>query len=75
MSDLVITLNVAFISAAAVAIVWLRQRAAALIRAEQRDERDNGIVARLRGQFEQLDADVRNMRSEQKQFLANARAR
>lgn len=64
---------VALVVSAFVAIVWLRQRDAAAIRAEQRDERDNSIVARLRGQVEQCETDVRKMKVEQQAFLANAR--
>lgn len=75
MTDVAIVAAVALVSAAAVAIVWLRQRAAALIRAEQRDERDNGVVARLRGRMDEIEAQFAAARTEQKTFLANARQR
>lgn len=73
MTDLGIVAAVALVSAATVAVVWLRQRAAALIRAEQRDERDNSAVAKLRGSVEQCEADLRKMKSEQVAFMANNR--
>ena len=74
MSDLAIIAAVALVSAAVVAVVWLRQRAAAAIRAEQRDERDNGLVARLRGSVEQCEAEMRALTARMKTFEANNRS-
>ena len=74
MTDLAIVAAVALVSAAGVAVVWLRQRADAAIRAEQRDERDNSLVARLRGSVEQCEAAMRAVTTRMKTFEANNRS-
>lgn len=75
MSDLAIVLAVAFICAAVVAALWLQQRERAIVRAEQRDERETGVIAQLKKVVEENEKAVKDIRSEQKQFLANARSR
>ncbi len=71
MSDAALVLAVALVSAAAVAVVWLRQRSAAAIRAESRDERDNGIVAQLRRRVEECEAVASKARLDTSTFIAN----
>lgn len=66
---LVVVASVALLCAAVVAVVWLRQREAKLIRDEQRDERERGAVPRLAARIEAaeeamklLDAKVATLR-------------
>lgn len=71
MNDVAIVAAVALVAAAAVAVVWLRQRAATLIRMEQRDERERGLGPRM----EACEKAVDKMRGEQNTFMVNARNR
>ena len=59
------------IGGARVAITWLNQRERKNIRDEFRDERDKGVTSRV----DELEAELKAMRVEQKTFLANQRAR
>lgn len=54
-----------------VAALWIRLRAEALLKEQERAERERGILPK----FEALSAEVASMRTEQKTFLANARSR
>lgn len=72
---LAVVLCVGIVAYVARGIVWMRFAAAEKLRAEQRDERDNGIVARLRIQVDATDAALVVMKREQATFLANARLR
>jgi len=62
------TASIAF-SGGRVAITWLNQRERKNVRDEHRDERDNGVMAKVEA-LEKAFADVRN---EQKLFIANHR--
>lgn len=54
-----------------VAITWLGHVERKNVRDEQRDERDGGVVAK----FEAIEAEVKQMRTEMKTFIANQRSR
>lgn len=54
-----------------VAIQWLSGRAQAQTRADYRDERDNGVLAK----FDTLEKDVRNEVAQMKSHIASLRTR
>lgn len=54
---------------------WMRLSAAEKVRAEQRDERDTGVIAQTLKRMDVAEKAVSDMRTEQKTFLANARSR
>jgi hypothetical protein len=56
-----------------VAVTWLNQRGAAQARAEARDEREAGAVARCVAEVETMKAELKTMHTEQKAFVANNR--
>ncbi len=60
---------VALMCAAVVAVVWLGQRAAALVRLEQREERERGLAPRIEG----IEKAMRDVHTQQQTFMANNR--